>query len=195
RKLLRLLVVVACCPVFSWPAGAQEKKKEPSGKEVYTGTIVTMSGKMHTVGFNLTVTGKTSDEEAANYLAILASEGQEALLKASRKNKLGYISATGQTGRDLLFVRDGELNGKRRLVAVFERWVGFFEARGGYRSLDYPWAIMEIIFDEKGKGTGTFIAGAWIKIEKDKKTEKLRLEIENFGTFPSKVMGVIRRNK
>lgn len=191
RKLLRLVVLVVCCPVLSLPAGAQEKAA--SSKEVYTGTIVTMSGKMRTVGFNLTVTAKTSDEEAMNYLSILASEGQDGLMKASRKNKLGYISATGQTGRDLLFVRDGELNGKRRLVIVFERWVGFWEARGGYRSLDYPWAIMEIIFDQKGKGTGTFIAGAWLKIEKDKKTEKLRLEIENFGTFPSKVMGVMRR--
>ena len=35
--------------------------------------------------------------------------------------------------------------------------------------------------------------GGGIEVERDKKTEQLRLEIESFGSFPSKVMGVMRR--
>jgi hypothetical protein len=191
KTLPRLLILFACCSALSLSATAQET----SGKEVYSGTIVNMSGRAVSTGFTLTITGRTTNEEAQKYLSILASEGQDALLKSLSKNKLGYIAATGQTGRNLLVVRDMQVEGKRRLVAVFERWIRFGEARGGYRSLDYPFAIIEIFFDAKGRGTGTFIGGAQVKIVQDKKTEQYRLEIENFGSFPSKIMGVYQHGK
>jgi hypothetical protein len=171
-------------------AAAQE---DNNVKEVYTGTIVNMSGRTVSTGFTLTLEGRTSDTEAQRYLSILASEGQDGLMKAIRKNCLGFIAATGQTRRDLLVVREGMINGQRMIRVAFERWIGFWEARGGYRSEDYPFAIMEIVFDSKGKGSGTFIGLAQVKMTRDKKTEQLRLELENFGSFPAKVMGVQRR--
>ena len=188
KTLFRLAILFACCSGFSLQAAAQEKK-QPSSKEVYSGQIVSMSGRSISTGFTLTLTGRTSNEEAQRYLSILASEGQDALLKALGKNELGRIAATGQTGRDLLVVRDAQLDGKRRVVAVFERWMRFGELRNGYRSTDYPFAIVEIFFDAKGKGSGTFIGAAQVKIVQDKKTEQMKLEIESFGTFPSKIMG------
>ena len=176
------------------PAPGQKKSEAGSSKEVYTGTIVNMNGRSVSTGFNLTITALTSDQEAARYRSILGNEGQEDLLKAIRKNNLGYIAATGQTRRNLLAVREGQIEGKRRVMAVFERWQGFFEVRGGYRSTDYPYSIIEIVFDHKGRGTGTFIGLAQVRMKMDKKTEQWRLEIENFGSFPAKVMGVMRRN-
>ena len=153
-----------------------------------------MSGRAVSTGFNLTITGRTTDTEAQQYRDILGSEGQDDLLKAIHKNNLGYIAATGQTRRNLLVVREGQIEGSRRIIAVFERWMGFFEIRGGYRSTDHPYSIIEIVFDHKGRGTGTFVGLAQVRMKKDKKTEQLRLEIENFGSFPAKVMGVMRRN-
>ena len=38
------------------------------------------------------------------------------------------------------------------------------------------------------------IAACRIDLKRDKKTEKFQLELENFGTYPHKVMGVMRRN-
>jgi hypothetical protein len=206
------VILMACSLLLSSQANAQGKEKasgksssskasarsesgdEQGGtKEVYTGTLINMSGRTVSTGFNLTLTGRTSDEEAQRLLQILATEGQDGLLKAIRKNDLGYIAATGQTRRNLLVVREAQVQGKRRIIAAFERWIGFWEARGGYRSEDYPFAIIEIFFDEKGRGTGTFIGLAQIKLERDKKTEQLRLELESFGSFPAKVMGVMRR--
>ena len=194
KTLPRLLILFACCSALCLSAAAQEKK-EASAKEVYTGTIVNMSGRAVSTGFTLTVTGRTSDEEAQQYLSILASEGQDALMKSLSKNKLGYVAATGQTGRTLLVVREAQVEGKRRIVAVFERWIRMGEARSGYRSLDYPFAIMEIFFDAKGNGSGTFIGAAQVRIVRDKKTEQLKLEIENFGSFPTKIMGVRQHGK
>jgi hypothetical protein len=204
KSLRVFLVLVACGMILTSQIAAQEKgkssskkeesSKEPSTKEVYTGTIINTSGRSVSTGFNLTLTGRTNDEEALRLLQILATEGQDGLMKATRKNDLGYIAATGQTRRDLLVVREAVIEGKRRIIAAFERWVGFYEARGGYRSMDHPFAIIEIFFDEKGKGSGTFIGLAQVKLERDKKTEQLRLELESFGSFPAKVMGVMRRN-
>jgi hypothetical protein len=197
-KRITLSSILFACGLLlpSLVMGQKQAGQENEGgnaKEVYTGTIMNMSGRAVSVGFNLTITGRTSDQEAQQYLSVLASQGQDGLMKALGKNKLGYIAATGQTGRDLLVVREATIDGKRRIIAAFERWLGFNEVRGGYRSLDHPFSIIEIFFDEKGRGTGTFIGLAQLKMVEDKKTEQLRLELENFGSFPAKVMGVMRR--
>ena len=192
--LPRMIILFACLLALSLTAAAQEKSGG-SAKEVYSGTIVSMSGRSMSTGFTLTLTGRTTDEEAQKYLATLASEGQDALLNSLDKNKLGYIAATGQTGRDLLVVRESQVEGQRRIIAVFERWLRMGELRNGHRSLDYPFAIVEIFFDAKGKGSGTFIGAAQVRIVRDKKTELLKLEIENFGTFPAKIMGVMKWGK
>ena len=56
-----------------------------------------------------------------------------------------------------------------------------------------PFGVIEIVIDAKGKGSGTFIAACAVDMKKDKKTGKYQLELENFGTWPHKVMGVMRR--
>jgi len=193
KRITRLITLSACAVLLPSLALAQGKSEGSPTKEVYTGTIVNMSGRSVSTGFTLTLEGRTSNEEAQRYRSILANEGQDDLLKAIRKNNLGYIAATGQTRRDLLVVREGQIEGSRRIIAAFERWQGFYEVRGGYRSTDYPYSIIEIVFDQKGRGTGTFIALAQVRMRTDKKTEQPQLEIENFGSFPAKVMGVMRR--
>jgi len=192
KRLLILLLLAAGSLMLPLSAAAQNNE-EGYAKEVYTGTLLNMNGRSASTGFTLTLTSRTPDEEAQRYLAILADGGQDDLMKAIRKNNLGFIAATGHTRRDLLVIREAQVNGKRRIIAAFERWLGFYELRAGNRSLDYPFSIIEIYFDEKGRGTGTFIGLAQVKIARDKKTEQLRLELESFGSFPAKVMGVMRR--
>lgn len=174
--------------------GAEKSRGVPTSPETYTGTIVNMSGGSLSTGFTLKLEGRTSEEDAQRYRELLAAEGQDDLLKAIYKNDLGFIAATGQTRRTLLVVREGTVDGQRRVICAFERWQNFFELRGGYRSTDYPFSIIEIVFDQKGRGTGTFIGLAQVRMKMDKKTEQMRLELENFGSFPAKIMGVMRRD-
>src|SRR4051812_27591134 len=189
------IILSACALMCPSPASAQGKNEARTGKEVYTGTLVNMSGRSASTGFTLTVEARTSDEDAQRYREILARDGQDDLLKTIRDNNLGYIAATGQTRRDLLVVREGQIEGNRRIIAVFERWQSFNEVRGGYRSTDYPYSIIEIVFDQKGRGSGDVRGLAQVRMRMDKKTEQWRREIENFGSFPAKVMGVHRRKK
>lgn len=200
KRITVIILLIACAIVLSSFTSAQKKgdaeksRGVPTAKEVYTGTIVSMSGRSVSTGFNLTLEGRTSDEDAQRYREILATQGQDDLLKAIHKNDLGFIAATGQTRRTLLVVREGQIEGQRRIIAVFERWQKMFELRSGTRSTDYPFSIIEIVFDQKGRGSGTFIGLAQVRMKMDKKTEQWRLEIENFGSFPEKIMGVMRRD-
>jgi len=195
RTVLNLTIVVATMLLLTGGIVAQEKKKSKF-QEVYTGTIYSMNGGGRSTGFNLSISDYTSDEEVQRYLAMLAEGDQDNVLKGTRDLELGRLSATGQTGRNLIVVRKSQMpDGKIRIAVAFECWQTMREVRGGYRSQDYPFGLMEIILDANGKkGSGTFIAACKIDLKRDKKTGKYQLEIENFGTYPHKVMGVMRRD-
>ena len=172
-----------------------QEKKQSKFQEIYTGTIVSMNGGLHSTTFNLSIRDFTSDAEANEYLAILAEGDQDNLLDKIRKLELGRLSTHGRVGRELIVVRRHPMpDGRIRIVAAFERWQSFGELRSGSRVQDYPFGLMEIILEPGGKkGSGTFIAACKIDLKRDKKTGKYQLELENFGTFPHKVMGVMRR--
>lgn len=202
RNLLKLLLItggLALVLTLSPPANAQSATKG-SMKEVYTGTILYIPGP--TVGgpgrtrtttnpFTLTITCTTPDEEVARLAGVLRSDGQDALLKALSKEKCGTMQIGGNIGRDVNGVRISTTEeGERKITLLFERWINFSEARYGTRSLDYPFAYVELFFDDnKKKGEGTMIPLAKIRF-KDEKT----VEIENFAAYPARLLEV-RRSK
>ena len=67
-----------------------------------------------------------------------------------------------------------------------------FELRYGTRSQDYPFTYIELFINDNGKGEGSLIGLA--KVYFDKKNSNT-LEIENFGTYPAKLMGVELRTR
>ncbi len=169
-------------------------------KETYTGTVLSygtgFNTRTVTRTFTLTINGTTSDSSAQEYLNILQSGGQDDALKAIKKEELGRFSVGGNLGIPINVVRFSSEGGKRKIFIVFERWTQFAEYRGGYRSLDYPFGVIELTIDEKtGKGEGTYIAAAQIRWKQDKKSKQYQVEIENFATFPAKLMGVSLRGK
>ena len=168
--------------------------KTPAVKEVYTGTVIGRGGTMGGVSrpFTLTIEDRTSASDAGRAIATLAEGGQDALLKELQGKKLGYFSLGGQLGRDLNFVNEARTaNGGRRITILFERWMNLFELRSGARSEDYPFTYIELILDASGKGEGTFISAA--RIYFDKKNEN-QVNVENFGIYPARLVGVELRN-
>lgn len=156
-------------------------------REEYRGNIINYNGpRTQTSTFTLRINGRTSDEQAKQFLSILQNNGQEALLKAIDDNDLGSFSVGNSIAPDINVVRVSSENGMKRIFVVFKRWTYLAEARYGTRSLDYPFGVVEIYIDEKtGAGEGTYIAAARVSWE-DNNT----VEIENFATYPIKLVNV-----
>lgn len=166
--------------------------------ETYTGTVLSFGSGMNTRTtsrtFTLIITKPTTDAKANEYLGILQESGQDAVLKAISKAEAGRFSVGPNVSIPVNVVRETTVGGQRRLFVVFERWTQFAEYRNGYRSLDYPFGVIELNIDlETGKGEGTYIAAAQIRWKTDKKSGADTVEIENFATFPARLMGVTRR--
>ena len=185
---LRLAILVFCALFFS--AQIINAQTTSGGVQEYGGNAISFNGPgTATAFFNLRINGETSNEQARQYLQILQQNGQDKALDAIRKNDLGSFSFAGQIGRTLNVVRESNIDGKRRLFIVFERWERFAEVRGGYRSLDYPFGVIELYIDDAtGKGEGTYIAAARIRWIDDKN----QVEVENFATYPVKLTNVTR---
>lgn len=169
-------------------------------RETYTGTVLSYGTGLNTRSttrtFTLHINGTTSDDEAKNFLGTLRDKGQGDLLDEINDRDLGSFSVGGRVGRTINVVRENVTEGQRRIFIVFERWLQFAELRGGHRSVDYPFGVIELFIDTRtGKGTGTYIEAAKIRWDYDNKTKQYQVEIENFATFPAKLLGVSQRNR
>ena len=71
------------------------------------------------------------------------------------------------------------------MTVFYERNINFYELRYGARSQDYRIGYAEIFLERNGKGQGTLIAAARVRL-KDGNT----WEVEDFGVFPAKLMGL-----
>ena len=165
------------------------------GSATITGTAVIYGSGMNTrtvtAPFTLRISGTTNPGDAARYLSALAEGGQDSLRRVINKNDLGRFSLNGRLGEPLEAVVTDQVDGRTRIRAVFERWQGFGELRGGYRSVDYPFGYVEVLVDPStGRGEGTFIPAARIRFRDGKNGGASTVEIEDFGTFPGRLMGV-----
>jgi hypothetical protein len=179
-----------CFVMLTIMAGAIAGSVYGQGRTNLTGTAVIYGSgfntRTRTSSFTMILNGRTSAADATRYLRTLERGGQDALLREIEGNDLGRFSMGGSVGVPLSAViidRDGD---ETRIRAVFRRWIGFGELRRGYRSVDYPFGYVEIRLDPStGKGEGTIIPAARIRFRGGD-----TIEVEDFGTFPGRLMGV-----
>ena len=159
---------------------------------VFTGTAVIYGSGFNTRTvtrlFTLNITGKTSDSDTKRFLDILDRRGQEALRGEINDIDLGRLSFNGRIGQELNAVWIERVGDKTRIRAIAERWMGFGELRRGYRSVDYPFTYIELNIDRNGRGEGMIIPAAKVRFRGGD-----TIEVEDFGTFPGRLMGVRMR--
>jgi hypothetical protein len=166
----------------------------------FTGTAVIygsgISTRTITRPFTLIINGRTSPADATRYLRTLEQGGQDALLREIESNNLGRFSLSGSVGVALSAVIVDRDEDETRIRAVFRRWIGFGELRRGLRSVDYPFGYVELRIDPRtGKADGTFIPAARIRFRGARGSGVDTVEIEDFGTFPGRLMGVRMRGQ
>ena len=199
----KLILNTGICCIFMIglslaPRNVEGQDKEPSthlfSKEVYTGTVAAIGGQFAGASrpFTLEITGFTPSEEAQHDFDILRAQGQDDFIKAISHKKFGYFSLDGQTGRDLRFVQESQTEKGRKITILFERWLRMFEVKYGTRSQDYPFTYIELFVNDNGKGGGSVVGLAKVSI--DKKNPNT-LDVENYGTYAAKLMGVELRSR
>ncbi len=168
--------------------------------ERYSGTIISFgtgrSTRTVTRGFSLNINSRTSDTESERLIGILQDSGQTDLVETMRDLNVGTFILTGRLGDQLNVVRSKTVDGKERIIAAFVRRTELPEIRYGYRSLDYPFTVIELFIDPAtGKGEGTYIGAARVRWNKNADSKDETIEVEGFATFPSKIVNVTRSKK
>ena len=154
------------------------------------GTVVGISGRMagRSRPFSLIINRYTSADDIARLSAAMP-RGQDALLDVLSKLDAGRISIGNGVGVTAnVIVSTPTAEGGTRLTVLFQRTVGFYELRAGARSADYKFGYAEIYLNRNGTGEGTFIAAAKVRL-RDGNT----WEVEDFGEFPARLMGLRTR--
>ncbi len=188
KRILSFGIILLFAYMFGAVASA-------NAQETFTGNILKYgSGRytgIRTSSFTLILKSRTPDDQAKRNLEILQTDGQDKLLEAIRNEDLGRFSLSGELGRTINAVREVNVDGKRKIYAVFERWTEFAEVRGGYRSLDYPFGYIELTIDPRtGKGSGQYFAAAKIRWKNEKDSVGSHVEVEDYATFPAKLLNV-----
>lgn len=185
-RVKRVFVVVAlvlcCTALFAVPSQSE------NGTERITGTFVSMSGRTsgRSRPFAVTITRYSPPNEIREMNEALSSGGQDELLKVMSKMDAGRVQiGTGIGVRANAVIVDPWENGGRKITVLYERWLQFFELRYGTRSRDYPIGYAEMYIDRNGRGQGTLIPAARVRLKGGN-----TWEVEDFGVFPARLMGL-----
>jgi hypothetical protein len=157
-------------------------------RQYVQGQVVGIGGRRAGLNrpFSLTVNNYTSADDVQQLNQALRSGGQEELLRVLSKLNAGRVSIgnnVGVTANAVISTPTAE--GGTKLTVLYERNVAIFELRYGARSADYRFGYAEIYLDARGRGQGTFIPSAKVKLEGDN-----NWVVEDFGEFPARLMGL-----
>jgi hypothetical protein len=164
--------------------------------ETFTATLLRdadlMSSGNRTWPLTFRVQNWTSEEDLARLDAVLKEGGPDALLREFQKSRTqaGYVVSSAivrEPSWRVAMATATDTPRGRVVRLVTDRPIGFAEAWGGSRSLDYPFAVFEFTLDAKGQGRGTAIAAARL-VQDGNGT--LAFETLPFTTGPDKLLGV-----
>jgi hypothetical protein len=182
RSFLKVLIGLSCAVLFHPLAEAAAQRQRING------TVVSIGGRFsgRSAAFSLIINRYSAPNEVRELNDALARGGQDELLKALSNMDAGRISVGNTVGvRANAIIAEPWSDGGTKLTVFYERNLRFAELRYGTRSQDYRIGYAEIFLKANGTGEGTLIAAARVRL-KDGST----WEVEDFGVFPSRLMGL-----
>ena len=187
RKRTLIFLLCALCLAAAADASAKPAGAQRAARQTVTGTVVGIGGRLsgRSLPFRLVVNNYTSADDVARLNAALRSGGDDELMSVLTRLDVGRISIGNNvrvTANAVISTPTAE--GGTRLTVLYERNLNIFELRYGTRSSDYRFGYAEIFLDRSGRGQGTFIPAAKVKLEGD------TWVVEDFGVFPARLMGL-----
>lgn len=186
RKLLSL-VCVLCSMVWSASLTSVSNAKTLAANETIQGTVVGIGGRYagRSAPFKLIINRYTSPDDVSRLNSALQG-GQDQLMNVLSKLDAGRISIGNGIGVVAnAIIASPTAEGGTKLTVLYQRNINFYELRYGTRSEDYRFGYAEIYLNRNGTGEGTFISAAKVRL-RDSNT----WEVEDFGTFPARLMGL-----
>jgi len=192
-KRLGLLLAICCLSITAFSQTTEQSKPAPKPKpkvEHFSAVASLPRSPTRTAWVDIRIYRYTSDATTQRMAATLVEGGQDALVKELEKAKpVGHASLSSRVGFfDLKLIRSRKTPTGRRIIAVSDRPIGFLEAYGGGRSMDYKLGIvvLDLTRNKKGKevGEGMLLYASQVKIENGK------LEIDYVGMDPIKLRNV-----
>ncbi|HEX8355545.1 MAG TPA: hypothetical protein VF611_21745 [Pyrinomonadaceae bacterium] len=192
RRSLVFLLWALCLTAASSPPATQAKAAaraaRQASRQYVQGTVVGIGGRWsgRSRPFSLQVNNYTSPDDVARLDQALRSGGQEELLRVLSGLNAGRVSVGNNVGvRANAVIATRTAEGGTKLTVLFERNVSIYELRYGARSQDYRFGYAEVFLDGRGRGEGTFIPAAKVRMR-----EGSTWEVEDFGAFPARLMGL-----
>jgi hypothetical protein len=182
-----LTIVCALCYLTLFQQQAPAARAQSSNLRI-NGTAVGIGGRLggRARPFTLIVNNYTAPNQVRELNDALRRGGDEELLRTLSGMDSGRIQIGNGVGvRANAIIVDPWGQGGTKLTVFYERNINFYELRYGARSQDYRIGYAEIFLERNGKGQGTLIAAARVRL-KDGNT----WEVEDFGVFPAKLMGL-----
>lgn len=192
---MRAPVVLLAC--LFWVAGAvsaQTKTQEPPSKqghapEVYTGTIMALSGLLAGRPTDLAVVmGRVSTPaELLRYHQTLdEKDGQKKLADAlGNEYDLGAYRLGSELSLAVKIISSEKVGNTRHVVLVGVRIPQGLESQGQLTPRDYRFVMIKLNLDEKGNGEGEYLASVKLRFNKDNVPE-----VADYQTQPARVLEV-----
>lgn len=157
-----------------------------SGRTI-TGTAYFIGGRRpsRSLPFRLIVNRISTPDQVQQLNSALQSGGQDQMMSTLSHMQAGRIEVgTGVGVPANLIIRTDDGEGRTKLVVLYQRELGFGELRYGTRSSDYRFGYAELYLG-RGANEGMLIPAARVRL-RDGNT----WEVEDFGTFPARLMGL-----
>jgi hypothetical protein len=180
-----LIVLLSCTlAVVSLPS-VRAQGGGLAGRTV-TGTVYFMSGRAsgRSLPFRLIITRLTPPEQITELNSALQSGGQDDLLKALSRMDAGRISIGSGVGVQANAIIATPSGDGTKVIVLYERTLGFSELRYGTRRSDYRVGYAELYLGP-GANQGMLIPAAKVRLK-----EGNAWEVEDFGTFPARLIGL-----
>jgi hypothetical protein len=137
----------------------------------------------------------TSDEDREALVTTVAEKGIEALQpQLANKPSLGFLWTDSSVGYLIRYAARSPLpGGGERIVIATDRPLGSYglqpwQPAPPAAAITYPFTVLELQLDSKGKGDGTFSLAARVAIDATTRT----LGLEQFATAPRLLKNVKR---
>jgi len=168
------------------------KKDKPPIADQFLGTLVSMSvpGAMGT-RVTIWVDAYTTDDVAESLAKALEQDGQKALVTAMEKLTAGRIRIGTGDGLPLAVARQRTAaDGSRLVYLVTNRPLKGFEIQQGLDSQQYPIGFIELKLGADGKGEGTIVGMAQLKMDAER-----NLSVASYATQPARLTAVTTETK